>query len=54
MEHMIQNGTEHYYDILVKPTQIITRQSTDIYATNDDYIASTLKYIHKNIEKTCR
>lgn len=51
MEHMIQNGTEHYYDILVKPTQIITRQSTDIYATNDDYIASTLKYIHKNIEK---
>jgi LacI family transcriptional regulator len=51
METMIQNGADHYYDIHVKPTQIITRQSTDIYATNDDYIASTLKYIHKNIEK---
>ncbi|WP_209330029.1 DNA-binding transcriptional regulator [Lunatimonas salinarum] len=51
MDQMIQNGIEGHYDIIVKPTQIITRQSTDIYATNDDYIASTLKYIHKNIEK---
>ncbi|MEX2513922.1 MAG: DNA-binding transcriptional regulator [Cyclobacteriaceae bacterium] len=51
MEHMIRNGADNFYDIIVKPTQIITRQSTDIYATNDDYIASTLKYIHKNIEK---
>ncbi|MCC5936117.1 MAG: DNA-binding transcriptional regulator [Lunatimonas sp.] len=51
MDHMIKNGFESHYDIVVKPTQIITRQSTDIYATNDDHIASTLKYIHKNIEK---
>lgn len=51
MEHMIENGHDDHYDIFVKPTQIITRQSTDIYATNDDHIASTLKYIHKNIEK---
>lgn len=51
MEHMIKNGHDDHYDIFVKPTQIITRQSTDIYATNDNYIASTLKYIHKNIEK---
>jgi LacI family transcriptional regulator len=51
MDHMIIHGFDSHYDIVVKPTQIITRQSTDIYATNDDYIASTLKYIHKNIEK---
>lgn len=51
MEHMIKNGHDDHYDIFVKPTQVITRQSTDIYATNDDYIASTLKFIHKNIEK---
>lgn len=51
MEHMIKNGHDNHYDIFVKPTQIITRQSTDIYATNDDHIASTLKFIHKNIEK---
>ncbi|EON78470.1 Transcriptional regulator, AraC family [Lunatimonas lonarensis] len=51
MDHMITHGFDSHYDIIVKPTQIITRQSTDIYATNDDYIASSLKYIHKNIEK---
>lgn len=51
MDYMIKNGFDSHYDIVVKPTQIITRQSTDIYATNDDHIASTLKYIHKNIEK---
>jgi LacI family transcriptional regulator len=51
MDHMIRHGHDDHYDIYVKPTQIITRQSTDIYATNDDHIASTLKFIHKNIEK---
>ena len=45
-------GTSGPYDIIVKPTQVITRQSTDIYATNDVHIASTLRYIHKNIEKS--
>jgi len=45
-------GTTGPYDIIVKPTQVITRQSTDIYATNDVHIASTLRYIHKNIEKS--
>ncbi|GAB3010479.1 DNA-binding transcriptional regulator [uncultured Cyclobacterium sp.] len=51
MEQMIQTSASNFYDIRVKPTQVITRQSTDIYATNDDHIASSLKYIHKNIEK---
>lgn len=32
-------------------TQIITRQSTNIYAIEDSYIASTLKYIHQNLDK---
>jgi LacI family transcriptional regulator len=51
MEQMIKTSAANFYDIHVKPTQIITRQSTDIYATNDNHIASSLKYIHKNIEK---
>ncbi len=51
LHHMIENGTSDFYDIVVKPTQVITRQSTDIYATNDDDIASSLKFIHQNIEK---
>jgi len=44
-------GLKEPYDLLVKPTQVITRQSTDIYATSDEHIASTLRFIHKNIEK---
>lgn len=51
LHHMIKHGTSDYYDVVVKPTQVITRHSTDIYATNDDHIASTLKYIHQNIDK---
>lgn len=51
LDHMIKHGTSKYYDIIVKPVQVITRHSTDIYATNDDHIASSLKYIHQNIDK---
>ena len=51
LDHMIKHGTKEYYDIVVKPMQVITRHSTDIYATNDDHIASSLKYIHQNIDK---
>jgi len=38
-------------NVIVKPTHIITRQSTDIYATEDTYIAIVLKYIHQNTDK---
>lgn len=38
-------------DIMVYPTHIITRQSTDIYANNDPHIAEVLKYIHENISQ---
>src|SRR5690606_23662037 len=42
-------GLKEPYDLLVKPTQVITRQSTDIYATNDEHSASTLRLHHINI-----
>ncbi|WP_025764298.1 AraC family transcriptional regulator [Dyadobacter tibetensis] len=51
MDQMIQQGTQAFYDIVVAPLQVITRHSTDIYATHDHHIASSLKYIHQNIEK---
>jgi len=52
LEKMVTSGKfSDYEDIVVKPTQVITRHSTDIYATNDKYIAQALKYIHQNIEK---
>lgn len=51
LDHMIRNGVANAYDIVVKPTQVITRHSTDIYATNDLCIATSLKYIHQNTDR---
>lgn len=51
LESMIKGGTDKFYDIVVRPTQIVTRQSTDIYATQDESIAMALKFIHQNIDK---
>ena len=36
---------------MVYPTHIVTRESTDIYANNDPYIVSVLRYIHENIRQ---
>ena len=51
---MIKTKNQEYYDIVVKPTQVITRNSTDIYAAKDDFIGTALKYIHNNIEKNLK
>ncbi len=54
MEMMIKTGKSPQHDVVVKPTQVITRQSTDIYATNDKYIVIALKFIHRNVDKNLR
>jgi LacI family transcriptional regulator len=36
-------------NVCVMPTYVVTRQSTDIYATDDRHIAVVLDYIHRNI-----
>ena len=51
LDHLIRKDIDTFYDIVVEPIQVITRQSTDIYATHDEYIASSLKFIHQNIDK---
>jgi LacI family transcriptional regulator len=51
MEQMIQNPEGPHDDVVVYPTHIITRQSTDIFATSDKHISAVLKYIHQNIDK---
>ncbi|MBO8485679.1 MAG: substrate-binding domain-containing protein [Bacteroidetes bacterium] len=38
-------------DVVVHPTVIYTRQSSDIFVNDDPYIASVLKLIHENIGK---
>jgi LacI family transcriptional regulator len=50
MDLLITKQVTEKYDILVKPTQVITRQSTDIASANDKYIAKALKFIHQNID----
>jgi len=51
LERMIKNPKAKYDDIIVYPTHIITRQSTDIYATDDYYISLALRYIHQNTDR---
>lgn len=54
MQQMITAGKTNADNIIVKPTHIITRASTDIYSTNDELIVKTLKYIHLNIDKNIK
>jgi len=54
LETMIKSKNQTYYDIVVEPTQIITRNSTDIYAAKDENVGMALKYIHNNIEKNLK
>lgn len=51
LDQMIKNKNSAAYDIYVKPTHIITRQSSDIYATTDKAISTALRFIHQNVEK---
>jgi LacI family transcriptional regulator len=51
MDRMIRNPQKQYGDVVVYPTHIITRQSTDIFATTDKYISAVLKFIHQNTDK---
>lgn len=50
MRLLIENKDQKPYDIIVKPTTIFKRQSTDICATTDKQIALALNFIHQNIE----
>lgn len=51
IDSLMNNPDQEYHDIIVEPTSVITRQSTDIYATSDSYISIILKYIHQNADK---
>ena len=54
IQQMITGRTKKKYNIIVKPTHIITRASTDIYASDDEHIVNALKYIHLNIDKNLK
>jgi LacI family transcriptional regulator len=50
MDLMIQGKVKKPQNVMVKPTYIVTRQSTDIASASDTHIALALTYIHKNLE----
>ncbi len=54
MEQMIESNTCSGPDVIVKATQVVTRHSTDIFASKDKYIVSALKYIHGNLDKNLK
>ena len=46
--------SKHYSDIIVRPTQIVTRHSTDALVNDNPYISKILRYIENNIGKSLR
>ena len=55
MHHMIETGTLcMQHDIVVHSTQVVTRNSTDIFASKDEHIVAALKFIHQNLDKNLR
>ncbi len=51
LDAMINNKNCDYQDVVIGPTYIVTRQSTDIYSTSDHHVSVVLKYIHQNSDK---
>lgn len=47
---MIQGKIKKPQNVMVMPTYIVTRQSTDIAAANDPHISAALNFIHKNLD----
>ncbi|WP_026966090.1 xylose operon transcription regulator XylR [Algoriphagus terrigena] len=50
LDLMIQGRVKFYRDIPVPPLKVITRTSTNIFASTDDHVAQALDFIHRNIE----
>ena len=46
--------SKHYSDIIVRPTHIVTRHSTDALVNEHPYISKILRYIENNIGKSLR
>jgi LacI family transcriptional regulator len=51
MERMIANPDGKFDDVVVNATRVVTRRSTDLYATDDSYISMALRHIHANADR---
>lgn len=51
IEKLKQNMNAPFEDIVIHPTHVVNRHSTDVYSTDDPYVQTALRYIHQNLEK---
>lgn len=51
MQKMIVRRSKKNGNIIIKPSQIITRASTDIYSSDDNQVVNALKFIHLHVDK---
>jgi LacI family transcriptional regulator len=50
LDDMMAKKTTESRSVIVHPTHVVTRQSTDILAIEDERLADAMKFIHKNSE----
>ncbi len=51
LESLLNMPDLPYRDVVIQPTGIVSRQSTNTYSTADPYILKTLQYIHQHVDK---
>ncbi len=51
LDRLIKGKLQSIEDIVIKPENVITRTSTDIFAINDPLIAAAMHYISKNCKQ---
>jgi LacI family transcriptional regulator len=54
MHKLLTEKKKKFSNIIIKPTAIETRASTNIYSTNDTHIDNALKFIHLNIDRNIK
>lgn len=51
LDRLMHKKRIHQLDIQVQPTHIVARQSTDIFAVNDQEVIKSLKFIYANLSR---
>ena len=49
IDRMKESPEYEFHDVVISPSSIITRQSTDVYSTDDPYTRTAISFIHDNI-----
>jgi len=49
IDKLLKDPASRYQDVVIQPRRIISRESTNVYATTDPHILTALRFIHQNI-----